>query len=75
MQSGKTTTRSGQAQCRTGSRPKAKAPVIVSKLDRLSRDVHFISGPMKHKVIVADLGADTAPFMLDTYAALAERAG
>jgi len=38
---------------------KAKAPVIVAKLDKLSRDVHFISGLMKHKVafIVADLGA------------------
>ena len=48
---------------------KAKAPVII---DRLSRDVHFISGLMKHKVsfIVADLGADTDPFMLHIYAAL-----
>jgi DNA invertase Pin-like site-specific DNA recombinase len=53
---------------------KAKAPVIVAKLDRLSRDVHIISGLMKHKVsfIVADLGADTDPFMLHIYAALAE---
>jgi DNA invertase Pin-like site-specific DNA recombinase len=41
----------------------------------LSRDVHFISGLMKHKVsfIVADLGADTDPFMLYIYAALAEK--
>ena len=54
---------------------KSKAPVIVAKLDRLSRDVHFISGLMKHKVsfIVADLGADTDPFMLHLYAALAEK--
>jgi DNA invertase Pin-like site-specific DNA recombinase len=54
---------------------KAKAPVIVAKLDRLSRDVHFISGLMKHKVsfVVADLGADTDPFMLHIYAALAEK--
>jgi DNA invertase Pin-like site-specific DNA recombinase len=29
---------------------KAGGPVIVSKLDRLSRDVHFISGLMMHKV-------------------------
>src|ERR1700747_1986050 len=45
---------------------KAKAPVIVAKLDHLSRDVHFISGLMKHKVafILADLGADTDRFML-----------
>jgi DNA invertase Pin-like site-specific DNA recombinase len=54
---------------------KAKAPVIVAKLDRLSRDVHFISGLMKHRVsfVVADLGADTDPFMLHIYAALAEK--
>jgi DNA invertase Pin-like site-specific DNA recombinase len=40
---------------------KAKAPVIVAKLDRLSRDVHFISGLMKHKVsfIVAPISAPT----------------
>ena len=32
----------------------------MSKLDRLSRDVHFISGLMAHKVpfIVSELGAD-----------------
>src|ERR1700736_4759073 len=29
---------------------KAKAHVIVAKLDRLSRDVHYISGLMKHRV-------------------------
>jgi DNA invertase Pin-like site-specific DNA recombinase len=51
------------------------APIIVAKLDRLSRDVHFISGLMKHKVpfIVAELGVDTDPFMLHLYAALAEK--
>jgi DNA invertase Pin-like site-specific DNA recombinase len=54
---------------------KAKAPIIVAKLDRLSRDVHFISGLMKHRVpfVVAELGADTDPFMLHIYAALAEK--
>jgi DNA invertase Pin-like site-specific DNA recombinase len=54
---------------------KHAAPIIVAKLDRLSRDVHFISGLMKHKVpfIVAELGADTDPFMLHLYAALAEK--
>ena len=54
---------------------KAKAPIIVAKLDRLSRDVHFISGLMKHNIafIVADLGADTDPFMLNLYATLAEK--
>jgi DNA invertase Pin-like site-specific DNA recombinase len=54
---------------------KAKCPVIVSKLDRLSRDVHFISGLMAHRVvfIVAELGADTDPFVLHLFAALAEK--
>jgi DNA invertase Pin-like site-specific DNA recombinase len=54
---------------------KIKAPVIVAKLDRLSRDVHFISGLMAERVpfIVAELGADTDPFMLHIYAALAEK--
>jgi len=54
---------------------KRKCPAIVAKLDRLSRDVHFISGLMAHKVpfIVAELGADADPFMLHLYAALAEK--
>ena len=54
---------------------KAKAPVIVAKLCRLSRDVHFISGLMSHKTpfIVTELGADADPFMLHIYAALAEK--
>lgn len=52
-----------------------KCAVIVAKLDRLSRDVHFISGLMAHKVpfVVAELGADCDPFMLHLYAALAEK--
>jgi DNA invertase Pin-like site-specific DNA recombinase len=39
---------------------KLGGPVIVSKLDRLSRDVHFISGFMVHPVpfVVTELGAD-----------------
>src|SRR5262245_21585868 len=54
---------------------KLKGPIICAKLDRLSRDVHFISGLMQHKTpfIVAELGADTDPFMLHIYAALAEK--
>jgi DNA invertase Pin-like site-specific DNA recombinase len=53
----------------------AKCPVIVSKLDRLSRDVAFISGLMVQRVpfIVAELGPDADPFMLHLYAALAEK--
>jgi DNA invertase Pin-like site-specific DNA recombinase len=54
---------------------KLKAPVVVAKLDRLSRDVHFISGLMTQKVsfIVAALGRDVEPFMLHIYAAMAEK--
>lgn len=52
-------------QCRVG----------VAKLDRLSRDVHFISGLMVHKVpfVVAELGPDVDPFVLHLFAALAEK--
>ncbi|WP_343732084.1 recombinase family protein [Duganella sp.] len=50
-------------------------PVIVAKLDRLSRDVAFISGLMARRVqfIVAELGADVDPFVLHLYATLAEK--
>lgn len=52
-----------------------KCPVIVAKLDRLSRDVAFIAGLMAQRVpfIVAELGPDADPFMLHIYAALAEK--
>jgi DNA invertase Pin-like site-specific DNA recombinase len=54
---------------------KAKGPVLVAKLDRLSRDVHFISGLMAHRVpfIVSEIGPRVDPFMLHIYAALAEQ--
>ena len=54
---------------------KLKAPVVVSKLDRLSRDVHFISGLMSQRVpfIVTALGRGVDPFMLHIYAAVAEQ--
>ena len=47
----------------------------MSKLDRLSRDVAFVSGLMAQRVpfIVAELGRDADPFMLHLYAALAEK--
>ncbi|KAI3592297.1 Resolvase, N-terminal [Cupriavidus sp. U2] len=54
---------------------KLRCPIIVSKLDRLSRDVAFISGLMARNVpfIVAELGVDTDPFVLHLYAALSEK--
>ena len=54
---------------------KAKASIVVAKLDRLSRNVHFISGLMVEKVpfVVAALGSNVDPFMLHIYAAIAEQ--
>src|SRR4030081_2754461 len=54
---------------------RAKCSIVVSKLDRLSRDVAFVAGLMAQRVpfIVAELGRDADPFMLHLYAALAEK--
>jgi len=53
---------------------KVKAAVCVAKLDRLSRDVHFISGLMSQRVpfVVAELGRDVDPFQLHIWAAFAQ---
>ena len=53
----------------------ARCPLIVSRLDRLSRNVHFITGLMEHKVhfVVAALGRDCDNFTLHIYASLAEQ--
>jgi DNA invertase Pin-like site-specific DNA recombinase len=53
---------------------KFNAPIVVAKLDRLSLDVHFISGLMTQRVpfIVTAFGPNADPFMLHIYAALAE---
>jgi DNA invertase Pin-like site-specific DNA recombinase len=52
-----------------------RCSIGVAKLDRLSRDVHFISGLMAHRVpfVVAELGSDVDPFILHLFAALAEK--
>lgn len=54
---------------------KLRCPVVVAKLDRLSRDVAFISSLMSRGVpfVVAELGVDTDPFILHLYAALSEK--
>src|SRR5260370_12338862 len=54
---------------------RAKCSIVVSKLDRLSRDVAFVSGVMSQPVafIVAAIGRDADPFMLHLDAALAEK--
>ena len=58
-----------------GMAQRVRGPVLVAKLDRLSRDVHFISGLMSHRVefIVTALGRQADPFILHLYAALAEK--
>src|SRR5262249_44611350 len=52
-----------------------RCAVAVAKLDRLSRDVHFVSGLMAQRVpfLVAELGLDVDPFILHLFAALAEK--
>jgi DNA invertase Pin-like site-specific DNA recombinase len=52
-----------------------RCPLLVSRLDRLSRNVHFITGLMEHKVhfMVAALGRDCDNFTLHIYASMAEQ--
>jgi DNA invertase Pin-like site-specific DNA recombinase len=54
---------------------KQRCPVLVAKLDRLSRDVAFISSLMVQRVpfVVAELGSDVDPFLLHIYAAFAQK--
>jgi DNA invertase Pin-like site-specific DNA recombinase len=54
---------------------KLKCAIVVAKLDRLSRDVAFVSGLMAQRVpfIVCELGADVDPFFLHIYVAFAEK--
>lgn len=49
--------------------------IVVSKLDRLGRNVSFISTLMENKIpfIVTQLGKDADSFMLHLYAALSEK--
>ena len=60
---------------RTKAATRVECPIIVAKLDRLSRNVHFISGLMSQDTgfIVAELGANADPFALHIWAAFAER--
>ena len=51
-----------------------KAKLVIAKLDRLARKVHFISGLMETKVtfVACDM-PEAEPFMLHIYAAVAEQ--
>jgi DNA invertase Pin-like site-specific DNA recombinase len=50
-------------------------PIAVAKLDRLSRDVHFVSGLMSRGVpfLVAELGPDVPPLLLHILVSVAEQ--
>jgi DNA invertase Pin-like site-specific DNA recombinase len=52
---------------------KHKAKLVIAKLDRLSRNVHFISGLMERKVdfVACDMPSANA-FMINIYAAVAQ---
>jgi DNA invertase Pin-like site-specific DNA recombinase len=51
-----------------------KATLVIARLDRLARNVHFISGMMETKVkfVACDM-PEATPFMLHIYAAVAEQ--
>ncbi|TPI51709.1 MULTISPECIES: recombinase family protein [unclassified Mesorhizobium] len=49
------------------------AELLISKLDRLSRDVEFIAGTMKRANIKVATMPNADPFQLHIYAALAEK--
>ena len=52
---------------------KHKAKLVIAKLDRLSRNVHFISGLMERKIdfLACDMPSANA-FMINVYAAVAQ---
>jgi DNA invertase Pin-like site-specific DNA recombinase len=74
VESGANSDRAVLARALTAAK-KAKASILVAKLDRLSREVAYIAGLMTKKVrfTVAELGPDVDPFMLHIYAAVAEK--
>ena len=52
---------------------KHRAKLVIAKLDRLSRNVHFISGLMERKIdfVACDMPSANA-FMINIYAAVAQ---
>ena len=57
-----------------GACKRHKATLVIARLDRLARNVHFISGLMETKVkfVACDM-PEATPFMLHIYAAVAEQ--
>jgi DNA invertase Pin-like site-specific DNA recombinase len=60
--------RTGEGACK-----KHKAKLVIAKLDRLSRNVHFLSGLMERKVdfVACDMPSANAA-MINIYAAVAQ---
>ena len=72
IQSGKDDNRPELAKALDRAR-KAGAELLVSKLDRLSRDVEFIARTMKEARIKVATMPNADPFQMHIYAALAEK--
>ena len=72
VESGKRSDRPQLAKAITACN-KRKAKLVITKLDRLSRNVHFISGLMERKVdfVAFDMPSASA-FMINIYAAVAQ---
>jgi hypothetical protein len=50
---------------------------MVAKLDRLSRDTHFVTGLLKHgkvQIVIAELGMQAEPLVIEIVAAVASQA-
>lgn len=73
IESGKNSNRP-QLAAAIAAAKKAKATLVVSKIDRISRDIHFVSGLMKTGVsFVSADRPDADSFMIHFEAILAER--
>lgn len=73
IESGKKSDRPELAKAQAACK-RHKATLVIARLDRLARNVHFISGLMETKVkfVACDM-PEATPFMLHIYAAVAEQ--
>lgn len=72
VQSGKDDDRPGLLKALALAK-RMNAELLISKLDRLSRDVEFIAGTMKRATIRVATMPNADPFQMHIYAALAEK--